>query len=217
MTITTSQQKYNYYRCTGKKRLHQCDASPISADALKQKVIEAVRMILGSPEDVNGLIRIMRNQAEKLQSGAVARLQALVEQDREISRKLDNALQAILGGMNSPTLQRKVAELEAQQALIAQELKSLKASVDASSIPESRLRELLHQITTSENDAAILLSVVYRVEVAEDTITVWTILDADPNGTIDHTMDGVTITPGIASGVPIVIVTSDFIRITVAR
>lgn len=217
MTITTSQQKYNYYRCTGKKRLHQCDASPISADALEQKVIEAVRMILGSPEDVNGLIRIMRNQAEKLQSGAVARLQALVEQDREISRKLENALQAILGGMNSPTLQRKVAELEAQQAQIAQEMKSLKASVDAASIPESRLRELLHQITTSEDDAAILLSVVYRVEVAEDTITVWTILDADPNGTIDHTMDGVTITPGIPSGVPIVIVTSDFIRITVAR
>lgn len=217
MTVTTSQQKYNYYRCTGKKRLHQCDASPISADVLEQKVIEAVRMILGSPEDVNGLIRIMRNQAEKLQSGAVARLQALVEQDREISRKLDNALQAILGGLNSPTLQRKVAELEAQQAQIAQELKSLKASVDASSIPESRLRELLHQIATSENDAAILLSVVYRVEVAEDTITVWTILDADPNGTIDHTMDGVTITPGIPSGVPIVIVTTSFIRITVAR
>lgn len=217
MTISTSQQRYNYYRCTAKKRLHSCDAAPISADELERKVIEAVRMILGAPEDVNGLIRIMRDQAERLQSGAVARLQALVEKDREISRKLDNAMEALLGGMNSPALRAKIQELETQQAEIARDLKALKASVDASAIPEQRLRELLHQITTSDSDAAILLSAVYRVEVGPDTITVWTILDADPNGTIDHTLDGVTITPGFPSGVPTVIVTAGFIRITVAR
>lgn len=34
------------------------------------------------------------------------------------------------------------------------------------------------------------------------TITVWTILDADPNGTIDYTQDGVTITFRSPSGVP---------------
>ena len=217
MTISTSQQKYNYYRCTGKKRLHQCDAAPISADVLEQKVIEAVRMILGSPEDVNGLIRILRDQAEQLQTGAVARLQNLIERDREITRQLDNAVTAVLNGMNSPALQKRVAELEAQQIQIAHDMKQLKASVDASAIPEARLRELLHQITTSDNDAAILLSVVARVEVSPDTITVWTILDSDPNGKLDTTLDGVTITPGDPSGVPIVIVTSDFIRISVAR
>jgi hypothetical protein len=217
MTITTSQQKYNYYRCTGKKRLHQCDAAPISADELERKVIEAMRIILGSPEDVDGLIRIMRDQAERLQTGAVDRLQALIEQDREISRQLDNALQAVLNGMNSSALQRKISDLETQQAQIAQDLKSLKATVDASAIPEARLRELLHQITTSDSDAAILLSAVYRVEVGPDTITIWTLLDADPTGSIDHTTKGVTITPGYSSGVPTVIVTSDFIRITVAR
>lgn len=217
MTVTTSQQKYNYYRCTGKKRLHNCDASPISAEVLEKKVIEAVRMILGSPEDVNGLIRILRDQAERLQTGAVARLQALVEEDREISRKLDNAMDALLSGMNSPALRTKIQELETQQARIARDLRELKATVDASAIPEQRLRELLHQITTSESDAAILLAAVYRVEVSPDTITVWTILDADPTGTIDPTADGVTITPGFPSGVPMVIVTNGCIRITVAR
>lgn len=217
MTISTSQEKYNYYRCTAKKRLHSCDAAPISADVLERKVIEAVRTILGSPEDVNGLIRIMRDQAEQLQSGAVARLRALVEQDREISRKLDNAVEAVLNGMNSPAIQKRVAELETQQAQISHEMKALKASVDASAIPEARLRELLHQLATSDDDASVLLSVVYRVEVAPDTITVWTILDADPTGTIDHTIEGVTITPGFPSGVPTVIVTGGFIRITVTR
>ena len=40
MTISTSQQKYNYYRGTGKKRLHICDNAPISADYLEQRVAD---------------------------------------------------------------------------------------------------------------------------------------------------------------------------------
>ena len=202
MTVTTSQQKYNYYRCTGKKRLHNCDAAPISADVLEKKVVEAMRMVLGSPEDVNGLIRILRDQAERIQTGAVARLDALIQKDREVSRKLDNAVEAVLGGFNSPTIQQKIKELETQKAELARDMRALKASVDASTIPETRLRELLQEIITSDDDAAVLLSVVYRVEVSADSITIWTILDATPTGDIDLTLEGVTITPGIASGVP---------------
>lgn len=202
MTITTSQQKYNYYRCTGKKRLHNCDAAPISADHLEKKVIETMRMVLGDQNNMNGLIRILRDQAEKLQAGAVARLETLIEQDREVSRKLDNAIEAVLGGLNSQTIQSKIKELETQKTEIARDMKLLKASVDASTIQESRLRALLQEIVSSDDDAGILLSAVARVEVSADTITIWTILDADPTGKIDYALEGVTTTPGVPSGVP---------------
>ena len=217
MTISTSQQRYNYYRCTAKKRLHQCDAVPISADHLEKKVADAIRATLGAPSEINGLIRILRDEAERLQTGAVDRLQALIQRDREISRKLDNAVEAVLRGLNSTTIQEKIHQLEEEKAAIARDMRSLKAAVDASAIPEQRLREILAHIVASETDTAALLSIVYRVEVNADTITVWTILDSDPNGHIDHTAEGVTITPGFPSGVPTVIVTSGFIRITVAR
>jgi hypothetical protein len=95
------------------------------------------------------------------------------------------------------------------------ELNALKRAVDASSIPEKRLRELLDIIITTDTSA--LLSIVYRVEVHEDHITIWTLLDSDPNGHIDTTQEGVTTTPGTGFAVPIVIVTSQFLRITVAR
>lgn len=217
MTITTSQQRYNYYRCTGKKRLHSCEATPISADQLEKKVVEALKVFLINPSQVEGLLRILRDQAQKLQSGAVARLQALIEQEREVSRKLDNAVEAVLNGLSSPAVQNKIKELEAQKAAIARDLRALKASVDASAIPEQRLRDILEYILDSNDDAAALLSIVYRVEVNADSITVWTILDTDPTGTIDYTADGVIITPGVPSGVPMVVVTSGFVRITVAR
>ena len=83
-------------------------------------------------------------------------------------------------------------------------MKALKDSVDASAIPEYRLRQILeHIVSHVGEDQDVLLSIVYRVEVNADTLTIWTILDADPNGTIDLNAEGVTITSGIGFGVPL--------------
>ena len=203
MTITTSQQKYNYYRCTGKKRLHTCEATPISADYLETRVADTLRMILGKPEDTNGLIRILRDQAEVIQSGAVARLQDLIQREKEVTAKLNNAVEAVLNGLASQTVKDRIQQLEQEKATINRDMRALKAAVDASAIPEKKLRDILDLIIAStEDDAGILLSIVCRVEVSREAITIWTILDADPNGTIDNTSDGVTITLGAPSGVP---------------
>ena len=218
MTVSTSQQRYDYYRCTGKKRLHSCDAAPIRADYLEARVADALRMMLGRPEDTNGLIRILRDQAQQFQAGSVVRLQNLIQQEKEVTAKLNNAVEAVLNGLASQTIQGRIRDLEQQKASIARDMRQLKAAVDASAIPEQRLKDILDIIISStEEDPAALLSIVYRVEVSHNTITIWTILDADPTGTIDDTTEGVTITAGTASGVPIVFVTDAFIRIIVAR
>lgn len=218
MTISTSKGEYYYYRCTAKKRLHNCDAKPINADYLEHRVAETVRAILGSPSEAAGLIRILRDQAEKLQDGAVVRLHSLLEREREVNRKLENAVEAVLNGLSSAAVQNKIRELEAEKATLQRDLKILKKAVDATAIPEQRLREILATIVSSaDDDAAILESLVYRVEVGAEDITIWTILDADPNGDIDHTTNGVTLTLGDAFGVPAVIITTQFVRITVPR
>ena len=203
MTISTSKGGYYYYRCTGKKRLHNCDAMPISADYLEQRVAEAIKSILGKPDATNDLIHILRDQAEQIQSGAISRLNALIEQEKDIADKLDHAAEAVLNGLTSPTIQAKIRDLELQKTAVEREMRSLKASVDASAIPEQRLRDILSMCVNSlDADPAPLFSIVYRVEVGKDTITIWTILDTDPRGNIDYTQDGVTITSGSSSGVP---------------
>ena len=218
MTISISRGDYYYYRCTGKKRLHNCEASPINADYLEKRVAEALRMILGKPEEISGLIRILRDQAEQLQAGSVNRLENLIQQEREVTTKLNNAVEAVLNGLASQTVKDRIQELEQQKAAIARDMRQLKAAVDASAIPEQRLRDILDIIISStEEDPTPLLSIVYRVEVSHDKITIWTILDSDPNGTIDDNSEGVTINVGVPFGVPIVFVTDRFIRITVAR
>lgn len=219
MTVSISQQKYYYYRCTGKKRLHTCEATPIAVDELERIVAKALRDALGKPSNIDGLIRILRDQAESIQGGAVTRLQALISQYNEISTKLDNALDAVLSGLASQTLKDRITDLETQKAAIEREVRILKANVDASAVPESRLKEILSKIiSTPDADPSALLSIVYRVEVGRDTITIWTILDADPDGNIDlHEAEGLTTSVQSPSGVPTVIVTAGFIKITVAR
>ena len=168
-----------------------------------EAVAEAIKSVLGPPSSTDGLIRILRDQAEQIQSGAVTRLMTLIEQNKDIATKLNNATDAVLNGLSSPTLRDKIRLLETEKAAIERDIRALKKEVDASAIPENRLRDLLNTIMNSTDDnLSILLSIVYRVEVAKDTITIWTILDSRPDGTIDHTQDGVIITSGSPFGVP---------------
>lgn len=202
MTVSTSRGNYDYYKCTQKKRSRTCDAANISVDYLEQKVVEVVKTVLGTPGNVEKLCTILRDQRSEIQSAAVAKLQRMIQREQEISRKLDNATEAVLNGLASASLAAKIQELEGEKVQLDKEMRELKRTVDASSIPEKRLKEMLNDILASEGKGnAALLSIVYRVEVDEDKITVWTLLDANPDGTYDWDEEGVLITHGTPSGV----------------
>ena len=223
MTISTSQRVYDYYKCTAKKRKHDCDNTPISVDVLESTVLEYVRGLLANSQAVDAVIRIMREQASQIQSGAVERLRRLVDEDREVSRLLDNAVEAVLSGLNSPTIKKRINELEARKNGIDQEMKALRREVDATTATEADIRRLFELYANQRlRDSSALLDLVARVEVSKDSITIWTMLDTDPDGKLDFTVHHdvdttVTTTVGVPSGVPRVIVTSQYIRLTVAR
>lgn len=203
MSVAISHGKYFYYKCSGKKRTHQCDAKPIAVDELENIVIDAVRKMLADPVNAKNLLTILREQKETVQSGAVTTLKKLIAERNSIQAKLNNATDAVLNGLSSTTLVAKITDMENQLALIESQMRNLKASVDASALPEERLKEIIDYVVTNKNaDPKALLGVVYRVEVAADVIHIWTLLDSDPSGTFEEDETGLLVTPGIASGVP---------------
>jgi hypothetical protein len=218
MSVSISQQTYYYYKCSAKKRTHQCTAKPIAVDLLEQTVADIVRSYLGCRDNIEQLIDVLKEQRARIVDGAATTMARLVQERAAISAKLEHAAEAILSGLSSPTLTAKVAELERQKDLIDAQAQSLKQSVDAATIPETKLRETLDLLLSSKStDIRAILSIVYRVEVYEDRIDVWTILDTLPDNTHpDLYQDGLPITPGITSGVPIVFVTAQFLRFTAA-
>jgi site-specific DNA recombinase len=218
MNVSISQEKYFYYKCDRKKRTHICENKPISVDTLERTVADVVRQFLGNRDFVDELIAVLNKQREVICSGAVQSLQNLISRRAELRQKLDNGAAAILSGLNSPTVVSMMADLEAQISLIDVQIANLKRSVDAAAIPESRIREILdYCLKTETTDISALLAVVTRVEVYEDRIEVWTILDTDPDGNLYDTDTGVTITPCSGSGVPTVIVTMFYIRMIVTK
>ena len=71
----------------------------------------------------------------------------------------------------------------------------LKARVSGSTVAEEKITEILEHFVKSNNLDA-LMSIVVRVEVFIDKITIWTLLDADPNGHFDFSDKGLIISLG---------------------
>lgn len=66
------------YTCSGKKRRHDCTNPNISVDVLERTVCKAVRQVLGTANNVERLIQILRDQSGEIQARAVENLKRLV-------------------------------------------------------------------------------------------------------------------------------------------
>ena len=218
MAISTSRSRYYYYQCTQKKRQHNCDSARISAEKLEKIVAKTVRDVLKDKQNSEKLIQILHEQRGAIQSSAAAQLQAMIAEERAVQAKLNNATDAILNGLSSAALISKVQDLEHQAAQISSQMQALKKRADASTIPERRIKEIVQQMASADYDnIGVYLSIVYRVEVTRETITIWTILDANPDGTYDFEAEGVPLISGAPSAPPIICVTHDFLRIMVTN
>lgn len=194
MVISRSQYKYYYYGCARKQRDRICDASKISAQKLERLVAGAVRGLFGRPENINGLIEIMRNERSRILGDAPERLRSLIYARASIIKKLDSATNAILSGLNSDTLRKKIEELEAEQRRIDIAMEQLKENVDAAGLSDEAIRSGLDDIISrSLGDDDAVFSVVARVEVFRDHILVWTLLDSNFNGKIDFRDTGIML------------------------
>ena len=219
LSVSISKGEYYYYKCSAKKRKHDCQGVSIGVEDLENAVVDAVKKVLGTPTNMDTLIHILRDQREEIHAGAVTTLQNLIQESNEVSRQLNNAVDAVLNGLSSPTIKERIKNLEARKAELEAEMFDLRKKVDAAAIPEEQLRMILDTIVAGETGRSkeAILSIVYRVEITDDEITVWTILDADPSGHYDFDDEGVLITPGTTSSVPIVFITPNFLRIVVVR
>lgn len=222
LIVNTCARVYDYYKCNERKRTRQCQNKPIRVDELERICADLVRQTLGQPAATDRLLAELRAAAADIQTGATARLSVIVEKQREIAKQLDNALEAVLSGLNSPALKSRIHALEAQQLALNQEAKALRRSVDTTTLPENQIRHILGTILASPTDGnAALLSVITRVEVSSTHITVYTVIDGDPTK-IDYTQPGTNLSPlttthGVPSAPPLVIVSPQFLRITIPR
>ncbi len=223
MSINISKRTYYYYRCNAKDRNGQCHGNAIRVDVLEDLVANTIRNTLGNPNNVQSLIDVLRRQRDSLRGSAATELNILLRKRAEIAKQLDAATDAVLHGLVSQSLTSKIHLLEADRSRNEAQIRTLRKNMDAASVPESQLRDILQKIIeTTAYDNNILLSIVSRVEVTTDYIKIWTILDTDPDelphpAESDMAPDDVIITMGDGSPAPIIVVTHTRLILRVRR
>ena len=171
--------RYHYYACSGRQRLHNCDLKNVRMEELEATVANVVRQVMANKGNLLRLLSIMRTERERLQGGSVLRLRQIIERQETIRRQLDNATDAVLNGFASPTLATKIRDLEYEAATLNAEMLKLKQSMDSTSIPDERLEDLL-QLAMARDE--VVLSIVARVDVFKDRLDIYTMLDLGPDG-----------------------------------
>ncbi len=175
---------YAYYYCSGKKRKHLCGSKRVRANPLEAAIAQGIRERLGTPQDRSALIEILRQQRDMTQGGAGSIILSLTAVRKAVIAKLENATEAVLQGLASPTLLDRIRQLENEKAGLDYQIEELHKNVSSCSVSDEDLDAMLDTIEDAVKDSdAALLSIVYRVEVWPQEIKVWTILDcAADNG-----------------------------------
>ena len=193
-SYTKTSQRYAYYKCAAKKRGLECPGRQIRKDELEADVSQAVRSQMEGQTARKQLIEILRQQREVIQSTAAPRIESIRSEMSKLDTKLDNATDAVLSGLSSPALLKKINDMEKEKAALQERLEACQAAMRHSDIDDARIESLLDELVEkSAGDSSIWLSIVVRVEVCADTLKIWTILDDDPKGSPEKALTKHTI------------------------
>jgi site-specific DNA recombinase len=225
LSVSVSKMRYYYYLCNNRKRTNACSLGQIRVDSLEDQVFEAVRGILSGPTKIDRILEIAREYRIEAGGQVMLTLQNLKSDYQDVARQLDAATNAILSGLNSPALLEKVNALERRREELDSQIAQLKRETAPLSVMDESIRTaFLELVNNTYPDRSLLFTLVRRVEVYEDHLIIWTILDPDhtyhPSDHPDYAPSpshSVTITPRDPSPAPTVIITPHYLIINCMR
>ncbi len=195
--------KNSYYICTGKQRLHDCDMPIIRRDTLEQWVAKIVREQFLGACDYDTLGEQIRTMRDEILRGAGDQMKTLTTRYREVCRQLGRATDAILDGLTSETLSKKIQDLEAEKTSLDKSMQELKRTVGNAQHTDEEIMDLVKRIRDlAAGSDADVLALVLRVEVYRDYIAVWTIID-DPDWRDDDSDSDMVTSRTVQDVVPI--------------
>ena len=127
-SISKSGAKYYYYICNGKKRLKICNTHSIKKEFLESTVVQMLYSFIFTKDICNAVIDAAFDFMEK-NNPVNTNIAALNNKISEVTKKINNIMQAIEAGIITDTTKERLQELEAQkksfqQSIIEEKLKA---------------------------------------------------------------------------------------------
>ena len=147
---------------------YKCSCRRVSADLLEKAVLSAIDEYLHS--DAMKSVARVAYKAYREQIEDHSELDAARKELSAVDKKLGNAVEAVLSGLNSPAVSAKIAELEEQKKGLLAKIEELSAS--APELTEEMFEAAVCSLADTPS-AALLTTVVKRIELFEDHIAVY--------------------------------------------
>ena len=164
-------KKYRYYKCPGFKYHLGCTRKGVRKEPLEDAVVRMARDILFDGNKIDELIDAILKENES--SNSI--MPSLEKQLSETEKGINNILNAIQQGINSPTASQRLNDLEKEKRDI--EMAIAKENLTQSTLTEEQLRmwfERLKEldISTVENKRKLIDTFINAVYVYDDKIVI---------------------------------------------
>lgn len=169
--------RHHYYACHARQIKHICKAPYIKKDTLEKLVLTATINLLDNPANIhficNTAIKVL-GQKKQTNQPEILSLQARI---KDISKKLENCVQAIEGGLHSNIVTTNIEKYENELVGLNNELDKEKIKSDAPLLTLDRLEFFFDKLLSckknmNEYKEKILHSFISEVLVFEDFIEI---------------------------------------------
>ena len=179
-------EKYYYYVCSGKRRLHNgCDKKAVGKEAIERAVVEDAVMLL-TPENIETIASIAMETAEK-ENNNNGILSELNRELAQTTKGINNLLRLVERGSDSETLFSRLEELEQQKKFL-----------------ENRIAEEQNQMINIEKDHIVwwlsrfaqgdINDETYRrliIDLLVHSVTIWDDPDGEHKITVHYNLTSV--------------------------
>ena len=119
--------RYHYYTCSGRKKLHICTHKRVKKEHLEKIVLNSIKQLLNSKQ----LINVIADAVMEIQSKSNKQtelINSLELQLKDTNRRIDNIMNAIEQGIISSTTQTRLKELESLRYNLEYEISEKQSS-----------------------------------------------------------------------------------------
>ena len=120
-------KKHFYYQCTLDSHSSgtECDAKYVPAEAAENYILDEIRKISASPDEIYRIVRMANEQKDERVERLERDRDAMRKTKNEVDGKIKTLVAKIEGGLESPALERRLAELEGESKDLLDQLATI--------------------------------------------------------------------------------------------
>ncbi|QAT49060.1 hypothetical protein EQM14_04325 [Caproiciproducens sp. NJN-50] len=178
--VTTQNKKgyeYKFYACGDKYRKRTCKAKNLAANEIEPLVVALLRrsVLDGSMIEATADAILAAGSGKNSRS----ELSNLKKELSTLDAQINNLIDALAGGLNSPAVQSRLTDLEGNKIVLKQKIKELQPKPTLSR--EYLINELSHDVTALQHNPSCIRELIRKyivsIDVFDDAIKIHSTAD----------------------------------------